>query len=86
MRGGKVRAEWKEQLTFYVALETSDRTVQVLWEIARELVDAVRPNVTIDWAHRESVWVFLRSRVRRILRKYGYPPDKKEKAIQTVLE
>lgn len=67
-------------------METSDRTVQVLWEIARKLVDAVRQNVTIDWAHRESVWVFLRSRVRRILRKYGYLPDKQEEATQMVLE
>ena len=59
---------------------------ETLREIARELVETVRRNVTIDWTHRESVRAFLRSRVRRILRKYGYPPDKQEKAIRTVLE
>ena len=54
--------------------------------IARELVKAVRANVTIDWAVRENVRAQLRSIVKRILRKYGYPPDKQEKATQTVLE
>ena len=43
-------------------------------------------NVTIDWTLRENVRAYLRSRVRRILRKHGYPPDKQEKATQTVLE
>ena len=59
-----------------------------LWSkmIARELVDAVRRNVTIDWAVRENVRAQLRVIVKRILRKYGYPPDKQEKATQTVLE
>ena len=57
-----------------------------LRDIARELVDTVRRNVTIDWTHRESVRAYLLSRVRRILCKHGYPPDKQEKATQTVLE
>ena len=43
-------------------------------------------NVTIDWTLRENVRAYLHSRVRRILRKHGYPPDKQEKATQTVLE
>ena len=55
-------------------------------KIARELVDTVRRNVTIDWTAMESVRAKLRTMVKRILRKYGYPPDKQEKATQTVLE
>ena len=81
----------EDELAFYDALETNDSAVQVLGddtlrEIARELVDSVRRNVAIDWTIREDVRAFLRSRVKRILRKHGYPPDKQEKATQTVLE
>ena len=54
--------------------------------IARELVETVRKNVTIDWTVRENVRAQLRVLVKRILRKHGYPPDKQEKATQTVLE
>ena len=54
--------------------------------IARELVATVRKNVTIDWTLRENVRAQMRVLVRRTLRKYGYPPDKQEKATQTVLE
>jgi len=57
-----------------------------LKRIARELVETVRRNVTIDWAERENVRAHLRRLVKRVLRKYGYPPDKQEKATQTVLE
>ena len=81
----------EDELAFYDALETNDSAVQVLGdetlrEIARELVTTVRNNVKIDWTHRENVRANLRRLVKRILRKYGYPPDKQEKAIQTVLE
>ena len=70
---------------------TSDSAVKVLGDatlraIARELVETVRSNVTIDWTLRENVRAHLRVLVRRILRKHGYPPDKQEKATQTVLE
>ncbi len=51
-----------------------------------ELVESVRNNVTIDWAVKESARAKMRTIVRRLLRKYGYPPDKQEKATQTVLE
>ena len=54
--------------------------------IARELVETVRNNVTIDWTLRENVRAHLRVLVKRILRKHGYPPDKQEQATQTVLE
>jgi type I restriction enzyme R subunit len=81
----------EEELAFYDALETNDSAVQVLGDetlrtIAREVTDAVRRNVTIDWTMRENVRAQLRVIIKRILRKYGYPPDKQEKATQTVLE
>ena len=81
----------EDELAFYDALETNDSAVQVLGDdtlrdIARELVDTVRRNVTIDWTLRENVRANLRRLVKRILRKHGYPPDKQEKATQTVLE
>ena len=59
---------------------------EALRAIARELVTTVRDNVTIDWTLRENVRAQLRVLVKRILRKHGYPPDKQEKATQTVLE
>ena len=81
----------EDEVAFYDALETNDSAVQVLGDetlrgIARELVETVRENVTIDWTMRENVRAQLRVLVKRILRKYGYPPDKQEKATQTVLE
>ncbi len=57
-----------------------------LKDIARELVIAVKANVTIDWTVRENVRAQLRVIVKRILRKSGYPSDKQEKATQTVLQ
>ncbi len=80
-----------DELAFYEALETNDSAVKVLGDdtlrdIARELVAQVRNNVTIDWTMRENVRAKLRVLVKRILRKHGYPPDKQEKATQTVLE
>ena len=59
---------------------------ETLRTIARELVATVRANVSIDWTVRENVRAQLRVLVKRILRKYGYPPDKQEKATITVLE
>ena len=81
----------EEELAFYDALETNDSAVKVLGDetlrdIARELVETVRKNVTIDWTMRENVRAQLRVLVKRILRKHGYPPDKQEKATLTVLE
>ena len=81
----------EDEVAFYDALETNDSAVKVLGDdtlatIARELVETVRDNVTIDWTVRENVRAQMRVMVKRILRKYGYPPDKQEKATQTVLE
>jgi type I restriction enzyme R subunit len=79
-----------DELAFYDALETNDSAVAVLGddalrEIARELTDTVRRNATIDWTLKESVRARLRTMVRRILRRHGYPPDKQEQATKTVL-
>ena len=80
-----------EELAFYDALEVNDSAVKVLGDealktIARELVDTVRKNTSIDWTVKESVKAKLRAMVKRILRKHGYPPDKQEQATQTVLQ
>ncbi len=81
----------EDELAFYDALEVNDSAVKVLGDetlrtIARELVKDVRQNLTIDWTVKESARAKLRVQVKRILRKYGYPPDKQEKATQIVLE
>jgi type I restriction enzyme, R subunit len=81
----------EDELAFYDALETNDSAVAVLGDetlrtIARELVATVRRNTTIDWAEKESVRAKLRLLVKRVLKRYGYPPDKQEKATRTVLE
>ncbi|MXZ72205.1 MAG: type I restriction endonuclease subunit R [Acidobacteria bacterium] len=80
-----------DELAFYDALGVNDSAVQVLGDetlrdIARELVETVRNNVTIDWTLRENVRANLRRLVKRVLRKHGYPPDKQESATRTVLE
>ncbi len=89
-RGEKLNLN-EDEVAFYDALEVNDSAVQVLGDetlktIARELVEMVRNNVTIDWTVKEFVRAKLRVMVKRILRKYGYPPDKQEKATLTVLE
>jgi type I restriction enzyme R subunit len=80
-----------DEVAFYDALEANDSAVKVLGDdtlkaIARELVATVRKNVTIDWTIRENVRAQLRVYVKRILRRYGYPPDLQAKATETVLE
>lgn len=89
-RGEKLGLSPDEE-AFYDALGVNDSAVQVLGDetlktIARELVEMVRRNVTIDWTAKESVRAKLRVMVKRILRKYGYPPDKQESATVTVLQ
>jgi len=95
MRAANQRGEQlgltEDELAFYDALETNDSAVNVLGDetlraIAQELVQQVRQNTTIDWKVSENARAKLRVIVRRILRRYGYPPDKQEKATQTVLE
>jgi type I restriction enzyme R subunit len=80
-----------DEVAFYNALEINDSAVNVLGdatlkEIAREIADKVRANATIDWTIRESARAKLMVLVRRTLTKYGYPPDKQQKAVDTVLK
>jgi type I restriction enzyme, R subunit len=79
-----------DEVAFYNALEVNDSAVQVLGdetlkEIAREIADKVRANATLDWTVRESARAKLMVIVRRTLNKWGYPPDKQQKAIDTVM-
>ena len=81
----------KEEVAFYDALETNDSAVKVLGDetlkiIAREIADKVKKNATIDWTIRESARAKLMVLVKRTLTKYGYPPDKQQKAIDIVLK
>jgi type I restriction enzyme R subunit len=88
-RGDKLKMS-DEEIAFYDALAVNDGAVKVLSDetlrqIALELVDAVRKNVSIDWTVKESVRAKMRAIVKRILRAHGYPPDKQEQATLTVL-
>lgn len=81
----------EDEVAFYDALEVNDSAVQVMGDdtlkiIAQELVRSVRNNVTIDWAVRENVRAQMRVIIKRILRRYGYPPDKEARATELVLE
>ena len=81
----------KDEVAFYNALEVNDSAVQVLGDeqlrdIAREITEKVKANATIDWTIRESARAKLMVIVKRTLTKWGYPPDKQAKAIETVLK
>jgi type I restriction enzyme R subunit len=80
-----------EEIAFYDALEVNDSAVKVLGDetlkkIALELAKTIRNSVTIDWTQRESVQAAIRLKIKKILRKYDYPPDKEKKATETVLK
>lgn len=79
------------ELAFYDALGVNDSAVvilgdEILKKIAQDLVKTIRENVTIDWSSRESVRAKMRVAIKRILRANGYPPDKQENAIATVMQ
>lgn len=81
----------EDELAFYDALEMNDSAVQVLGDeqlraIAREITDKVRSNATIDFAIKETARARIMVIVRRILNKYGYPPDKQSAAIELVMK
>lgn len=80
-----------EEIAFYDALAENDSAVQIMGDaklklIAHELLISLRDNITVDWAHRDSARARMRVLVKRILRKYGYPPDLEDSAVQTVLQ
>ncbi|WYK04066.1 DUF3387 domain-containing protein [Cereibacter sphaeroides f. sp. denitrificans] len=79
-----------DEVAFYDALAENQSAVQVIGNdqfkvIAQELLNGLKSGVTIDWAHRQSARARLRVLVKRILRKYGYPPDLQDAAVQGVL-
>ncbi|MBN7798745.1 type I restriction endonuclease subunit R [Parahaliea mediterranea] len=81
----------EDELAFYDALEVNDSAVAILGdeklrEIAHDLVEQVRKNATIDWTVKETVRSRMKVMIKRILRKYGYPPDKEASATATILK
>ncbi|MDR3094992.1 MAG: type I restriction endonuclease subunit R [Bacteroidales bacterium] len=89
-RGEQLGLDYREY-AFYTALEVNNSAVSILGDeilkhIAQELLKTIRNSATIDWTIKESVQADLRRNVRRILRKFGYPPDLQEKAVDTVLQ
>jgi type I restriction enzyme R subunit len=80
-----------EEIAFYDALAENESAIQMMGDdklklIAHELLVSLRENVSVDWAHRDSARARMRVLVKRILRKYGYPPDLQDTAVQTVLQ
>ena len=96
----EIRAEMEQQgkdglsedeVAFYEALSENESAVDVMGDqklklIAHELLASVRSNATIDWHHSEMARAKIRVAIKRILRKYGYPPDLQSSAIRTVLQ
>jgi len=81
----------EDEIAFYDALAENESAVQVLGNdqlklIAHELLKSLQENISVDWAHREPARARLRILVKRILKKYGYPPDLQDAAVQTVLQ
>lgn len=80
-----------DEMKFYDALATNESAVreltdETLKKIAHELTENLRKNITVDWSARESVRATLRLMVKRVLRKYKYPPDQQELAVELVLK
>lgn len=80
-----------DEIAFYDALAENESAVEAMGDdrlrvIAHELLSSLKSNVTVDWAHRDSARAKMRVLVKRILRKYGYPPDLQDAAVQTVLQ
>jgi type I restriction enzyme R subunit len=80
-----------EEIAFYDALAENESAREVMGEptlrvIAHELVMNIKSSVTVDWMHREAARARIRVVVKRLLRKYGYPPDLQDAAVQNVLQ
>jgi len=81
----------QEELAFYDALATNKSAVDLigdatLRQIASELADAIRRNMSVDWTVREAVQAKMRVIIKRLLRKYKYPPDEETNAIRLVMD
>jgi type I restriction enzyme R subunit len=88
-RGEQLGLDYREY-AFCTALEVNNSAVSILGDeilkhIAQELLTTIRNSATIDWTIKESVQADLRRNIRRILRKFGYPPDLQEQAVETVI-
>jgi type I restriction enzyme R subunit len=88
---GEVLGLTEDEIRFYDALADNESAVrelsdETLKKIAHELTENLRQNITVDWSERESVRAKLRLMVKRILRKYKYPPDKQDAAVELVLQ
>ena len=80
----------QDEVAFYDALGVNDSAVEVmgdavLHDIAREIAATVRRNISIDWALREQSRAKLRLLVKKVLKRYGYPPDKTDAASALIL-
>ena len=80
----------EDEIAFYDALASNESAVEVLGDevlkkIATELSESIRNNLTIDWNLRESVQAEMRVTIKRLLKKYNYPPDGREEAVKTVM-
>ena len=80
-----------DEIAFYDALSNNESAVRelgdkVLKKIAQELTEKLRASTTIDWQVRDNVRAKMRNMIRRLLKKYKYPPDKQQEAIDMVLE
>ena len=81
----------QEEISFYDALAQNESAIEVMGDeklrvIAHELLNNLKTNASVDWQHREAARARMRVLVKRILRKYGYPPDLQDAAVQTVLQ
>ena len=81
----------EDELAFYDALADHGDVREVMGDetlaaIAHDLVDAIRNSVAIDWTQKRAVRAKMRTRIKRLLRKHGYPPDKRQEAVDTVIE
>ena len=88
---GEAEGLSEEEISFYDALAQNGSAVEVMGNdqlrvIAHELLSSLKSNASVDWQHRESARARMRILVKRILRKYGYPPDLQDAAVQTVLQ
>ncbi|MDP3720057.1 MAG: type I restriction endonuclease subunit R [Acidobacteriota bacterium] len=95
IRAARTRGEetglTEDEIAFYDALAENDSAREVMGEpqlrvIAHELVSVIKSNVSVDWMHRDSARANIRRHVKRLLRKYGYPPDLQDAAVQNVLQ
>lgn len=80
-----------DELAFYDALAENESAREVmgdkiLMQIAKDLTTSIKNNLSIDWAIRESVQAKMKMTIKRLLKQYGYPPDKTAKAVDTVMK